>query len=494
MLYRYAASHPRFKENLLAYPSVYPTSTTIYYPDSCWNGYTVFGTQIGRQPAIVLIDMNGNVVKVWEGLIGFPAKMLPGGFVMGNTERRNPKYGYQDSIDLVQVDWDGNVVWKFAKYQKIKDPRSKARWMARQHHDYQRAGNPVGYFAPDQDAAISGGNTLILSHKNVQNPRLSGQTLLDDTIIEVTWDGKIVWEWVCSEHFGEMGFRQDARNTLFRNPGITQVGDRPGDWMHTNSMSTLGPNRFFDAGDERFHPDNIIWSGRNTNIMAIIDKQSKNIVWQLGPDYDHSEAHKKLGWIIGQHHAHMIPAGLPGEGNLLIFDNGGWAGYGSPNPGSPTGVNNALRDFSRVLEVNPVTLEIVWQYTHVEAGFSARGEAHKFYSGFISSAQRLPNGNTMINEGTDGRMIEVTVDHDIVWEYISPYFGRHNHNMVYRSYRVPYDWVPQLSEPEQTEVPRIDSSKFRVTNLSEEQPTLTKLKRGGRVNPDPQLCVVPERD
>jgi hypothetical protein len=37
----------------------------------------------------------------------------------------------------------------------------------------------------------------------------------------------------------------------------------------------------------------------------------------------------------------MIPRGLPGEGNILIFDNGGWAGYGSPNPGSPTGFRNA---------------------------------------------------------------------------------------------------------------------------------------------------------
>ncbi|WP_438037357.1 hypothetical protein [Sorangium sp. So ce204] len=45
-----------------------------------------------------------------------------------------------------------------------------------------------------------------------------------------------------------------------------------------------------------------------------------------------SEAERRLGWIIGQHHAHLIPRGLPGEGNLLVFDNGGWAGYGSAAP------------------------------------------------------------------------------------------------------------------------------------------------------------------
>ena len=116
----------------MAYPSVYPTGTTIYYPDKCFNGYTVFpiGNPIDAL-GIALMDMNGNLVNVWKGLIGFPAKILPGGFAMGSSDIRNPKYGYMDNIDLVQVDWQGNVVWKFAKYQRIKDPRSKARWMAR---------------------------------------------------------------------------------------------------------------------------------------------------------------------------------------------------------------------------------------------------------------------------------------------------------------------------------------------------------------------------
>ena len=59
----------------------------------------------------------------------------------------------------------------------------------------------------------------------------------------------------------------------------------------------------------------------------------------------------------------MIPRGLPGEGNILVFDNGGWGGYDVPNPGAPTGVKAALRDYSRVLEIDPVAMKIVWQYT-----------------------------------------------------------------------------------------------------------------------------------
>ena len=70
-------------------------------------------------------------------------------------------------------------------------------------------------------------------------------------------------------------------------------------------MSTLGPNKWFEAGDARFHPDNIIIDGRETNIILILDKKTGKIVWQLGPDYDRSPEDKAIGWIIGQHHAHM---------------------------------------------------------------------------------------------------------------------------------------------------------------------------------------------
>ena len=338
----------------MAYPSVYPTSTTIYDPDKCFNGYTIFPISNPASPqGIVLIDMNGNVINLWEGLAGFPAKVLPGGFVMGSSGSRDAKYGYQDNLDLVQVDWNGQIVWEFAHYERIEDPGSEARWMARQHHDYQREGNPVGYYVPGMDPLTAGGSTLILCHKSLRNTQISDKLLLDDAMIEVTWDGEIVWEWTCSEHFEEMGFGEQAKNTMYRNPGMRKIGEGMGDWMHTNSMSLLGPNKWYDAGDQRFHPDNVIWDGRQTNIIAIIDKRTGKLVWQIGPEYDGTPELRKLGWIIGQHHAHLIPRGLPGEGNILVFDNGGWAGYGAPNPASPTGFQNARRDYSRVLEINP---------------------------------------------------------------------------------------------------------------------------------------------
>jgi hypothetical protein len=445
----------------MGHPTVYPTGVTIYDPERSWSGYTIFqAAGVGA----LLIDMNGREVQLWKGLQGFPNKLLPGGHVFGSTGERNPAHGLQDQVDLVQVDWEGKIVWRFDRLERIEDPGEAPRWLARQHHDFQRQGNPVGYYAPGQEPLVDRGSTLLLVHENVRNPKISDELLLDDKIVEVTWDGKIVWEWRAHEHFDELGFDETAREVLRRDPNVRPAGGGVGDWLHINSLSVLGPNRWHDAGDSRFHPDNLIWSSREANILAIVSRRTGAIVWQLGPRYDTSDALTQLGWIIGQHHAHLIPQGLPGAGNLLVFDNGGWAGYGANHPASPTGRRNVLRDHSRVLEIDPTTLAIVWQYTPKDAGFVQPLDASRFYSPFISSAQRLPNGNTLITEGSNGRIFEVTREHDIVWEYLSPYWGtgQHNLNMVYRAYRAPYEWIPQREKPVQVPIRKLDRKTFRV--------------------------------
>ena len=108
-------------------------------------------------------------------------------------------------------------------------------------------------------------------------------------------------------------------------------------------------------------------------------------------------------------------------------------------------------------------MKIVWQYTPTEAGFLAPMDSNRFYSPFISGMQRLPNGNTLITEGSDGRVFEVTPDQKIVWEFVSPYKGKFvPMNMTYRAYRVPYEWVPQVAKPVETAIEPLDVATFRV--------------------------------
>ncbi len=471
-------------------PSVHPTGTIIYKPDKCFNGYTLFPAW---EHGATLIDMNGGVVNHWHNLKGEPNKLLPGGQVIGSLGERDTRYSWQDHTDLVQVDWDGNITWYFDRVEYIEDPGYKPRWMARAHHDYQREGNPVGYYVPGMACRTDGGNTIFLCHYNVTNPDISLHELIDDRIVEIDWDGNILWDWKCNEHFHEMGFDETAKNTIARNPGLVPIGK--GDWMHINSLSLLGPNKWYDAGDERFAPDNLIIDGRQTNIVTIIDKKTGKLVWKLGPDYTSGSA-KEIGQLIGQHHAHMIPQGLPGAGNILIYDNGGWAGYGAPNPAAPSGFNNAARDYSRVLEINPISMEIVWQCRPRDLGYLQPFNADHFYSCFISSAQRLPNGNTLITEGSDGRIIEITASHEIVWEYISPYWGsKLPLNIFYRAYRYPYDYVPQVEPPQEVAIAPVDNTDFRLPGAkSKEFRRFTTVQGATEYGEVDGFCLTTEKD
>jgi hypothetical protein len=149
----------------------------------------------------------------------------------------------------------------------------------------------------------------------------------------------------------------------------------------------------------------------------------------------------------------------------MLFDNQGMAGWGRLLPGLPVTNPNKFGATSRVIEFNPVTLDIVWEYVNVVdctptlsppflpvcAEETDGTMNRKFFSAFLSSAQRLKNGNTLITEGINGRVFEVTVEGEVVWEHYSNYSNSVGSGIpasvaagaVYRAYRVPEDWLPK---------------------------------------------------
>ena len=142
------------------------------------------------------------------------------------------------------------------------------------------------------------------------------------------------------------------------------------EWTHANSLS-LTPDGDF------------LISFRQTSTIGIVDRETGDFTWKWGP-----------GDISHQHHPTMLD-----NGNILLFDNG---------------AHRRGMNFSRVIEVDPKANEIAWEY---------QGDPPlSFYSYNISSAERQPNGNTLICEGAPGRVFEVTPSGDIVWEYVSPFF------------------------------------------------------------------------
>jgi hypothetical protein len=332
----------------------------------------------------ILIDMNGEVVHRWEN----PniTNIWHAEPLSNATILAIVNIRGIPGPSLAEIDKDNAIRWTFHDANHTSA-----------HHDLERLDN---------------GNTLILYNRKVNEPAISPLPILDDYILEINPQGEVVWEWHTIGHFDEFGFNEEQKRY------ISQVA---GDWCHTNSISPIPANVYHD---DRFKPGNIIVSQRNTSIIFVIDKATGSIVWKIGPDDN---------LTIGQHDVKMLPPSLPGAGMILAFDNGGAAGY-------PV----QYRFYSRVVEINPVRQRIERAYNEVLNG----RPSSMFFSPYISGAQRLPNGNTLIVEGSSGRIFEITSVGEIVWEYINPFFNYSrsqlaDSNSVYRAWRVEYGWWPQ---------------------------------------------------
>jgi hypothetical protein len=418
---------------------------TFCDPELVHDGCVLF---TGADSVTRLIDLNGEVVHQWP-YPGVPARLLDpasnGGRVgdvgVQLSSSGDPRGGIYANGTVGTLDWSGGVVWEWGS----QAPGGAAR----QNHDWQ---------------LLPGGNRLLLVTLPRVVPGLGPSTVGDQGLVEVTPDGRTVWQWLAGDHLDELGFSESGwralRETVARDP------DDPWGYLEMNSAAALGPNRWHDGdADSVFHPDNVLVSFRKANVVALIGKASGDVVWKLGPYFDavpgaqHQRitTHKvprPVDQLSGQHNPHMIAPHLPGAGNILVFDNQGGAGY----PPAALGIYAG----SRVLEIDPSIGQIVWQYTAEDSGLPP----WTFFSSFVSNAQRLPNGNTLITEGMTGRLFQVTPSGAVVWEYHSPYAGLGvagepevtevrvpgvdrltRTRLVYRAQAVPAEWLPSGVAP-----------------------------------------------
>ena len=335
-------------------------------------GYTLYAPMNGPGD-VYLLNLDGEEVHRWTmpdppGLYGYllpNGNLFYGGKLQDDMWDRFPSWKRFKGGIMMEVDWDGNVVWEHRDIDH--------------HHDARRTSSGGAIYL-----TVERISEALAMRVQGGNPVTGENGMWADVIVEVDASGNRVWEWHATEH-------------LDPNQDVITFNDSRDEWSHGNTVAPISDNQ-------------VLFSFRNISTVGIIDKDTGDLVWRLG------------GEVLAQQHD---PSLLP-NGNVLVYDNGSHSDH-HPLP------------FSRVVEVDPKSNHIVWEYFD--------NPAYNFFSAYISGARRLPNGNTLITEGMFGRMFQVTPEGRVVWEYINPHFHEDSENaVVNRVFRATHYLPEEISQ------------------------------------------------
>ena len=431
--------------------------------------------------SIFLVDLDGQVVHTWETghVPGASTALLPDGKLLrAGQEPDNPLFhGGGIGGRIQELDWDGTVTWDFRLHGADLT----------QHHEVQPLPNGnvllIAWERHAAEEAIAAG----------RDPEEVGEEgLWSDVILEVRpirpEGGEVVWRWRAWDHLvqdrdpalpgygrpadfpGRIDINADHRfkpkgeaeseearlareqmEEQLRALGYVGGADPPpapgqeprkkdGDWLHTNAVD--------------WHPalDVLVLSSPHLCELLVIDHSTSTaeaagtsggrhgrggeILWRWGNPRNFGAGTAEDQRLFYQHDPTWLPGAAP---RLLVFDNG------QERPGD---------DYSEVLE-----LELPY---HAGRGFLRDAgrpfppeqpawryaDPGTFYSGFISGAQRLPNGNTLVCSGAPGRVFEVTPAGRVVWDWRSTLGGEVEPSQqggkappkaLFRAWRVPAD-------------------------------------------------------
>jgi hypothetical protein len=407
-----------------------------------FQGYTLLAPMMSRKT--YLIDMEGRVVRTWESdcTPAMCAYLLEDGHLLRPGAVPQTSFGFAPGMGgkIQEFTWDGELVWDYRFSNAAQYP----------HHDICRlpSGNVLMIVSEQKTAkeAVAAGR---------RSETVGSGPLQSDCILEIErtgkTTGKIVWEWHAWDHliqdfddkaanFGDVATHPELidlnfgegvlasmiakKEELDKLRSIGYVGDagrKPqppkADWLHVNGLS--------------YNPDldQVMLSVHEFSEVWVIDHGTKSeeaaghkdgrfnkggdLLYRWGNPRAYRAGTVKDQQLFSQHNAHWIPKGLPGEGNILVFNNGLRRTGGAHStvdeivpPLDKMGVYESQSGKSFGPE------KPTWSY--------AAPKRTDFYSALISGAQRLPNGNTLVCSGTNGTIFEVTPKKELVWKYVNP--------------------------------------------------------------------------
>jgi hypothetical protein len=411
-------------------------SYTLYAPSTSTNTY--------------LIDMNGQVVNQWASrFTPMSTYLLEDGDLIraGNFTSVKPATLQAAGISgrIERFSWDGKLEWKYT----LHGPNRQI------HHDFEVMPNGnilmIAWERRTKAAALRAGRDPALMPGGESTPPDSNY-IWPDMIIEVQpnqngFGGKVVWEWRLWDHLVQDKYANRKNyygpNGVAEHPELVDINfesgaggeedpgaaGTPQDWTHFNGV---------DYNEEL---DQISISVRDFSEFWIIDhdmdydqygldgikqRSASDLLYRWGNPrtYKSGTPADQQQWY--QHHAQFLNSDLAqqsgdayvpigdGDVHITVFDNGFGQPANAPQsvPDHSAGIEVVIpkkADGSYDIGNEPAP---IWSYT-------APNEPD-FFSPIISSTQRLPNGNTFMDEGTEGRLFEVKPDGTIVWDFVNP--------------------------------------------------------------------------
>jgi hypothetical protein len=349
------------------------SGVVVHETDRSWPGYNLYTVQ--KLSMAVLMDAQGQMIRVWRHA---PSGKWARAELLANGDLLAigsdlPEEGRRRFPDE-------------ARYLLRFDWEGNLLWKRylNAHHDIERTPR---------------GPLLVIDFRRRQLPEIDPSVDVRDDQLSLLDESGLVLE------------RLSLFDVTSRSPHVfplqkideSNVGVVPWiDIFHANSVEWMS-RPHLEARHPIYSLSNILISFRHQDRIAVVDWDERRVVWAWGE-----------GELQGPHDARVLD-----NGHILVFDNG------------------LGRRWSRVLEIDPVTERIVWEYR--------ASEPRSFYTPTKGSSQRLPNGNTLISDSDSGRAFEVTSDGETVWAFNSPHVTETGQRaVIVRMIRFEEDFVRRL--------------------------------------------------
>ncbi len=472
-------------------------------------GYVLYAPL--RSGHTFVVDRAGQIVHEWKhGLPTMTNTLLDNGhlLVLVRLDDNPVFFGGGIGGRLIEFDWDGNIVWDYTL--------SNEKQIL--HHTFKVLPNGhvlvIAWERHVRDEAAALG----------RDPSAVGDPgWWTDAVLELEpvrpGGAKVVWEWHMSDHLvqdfdraqanfgspldraGRFDVNYDLRTQPLMSPeelarqkereqAMRQLGyaggddpDAPadakkedkdaedprakarekGDWTHVNSVD-YDPQHDLILLSSPELCEIFVIDHSATSAQARTDSGGRygkggDALWRWGNPRNWGAGSAKDQQLFYQHQPEWIPPGLPGAGHVLVFNNG------SHRPGGEYSSVDELvlpfdaeKGFAREARQPFGPAAAAWSY--------AAKKRDEFFSFFISGCQRLSNGNTLICSGQQGRLFEVTPQHEIVWEFWNPWGGELEASMGKAS--------PKKNSGKPS--PVRPTSVFRATKLAADHPGLKGRK------------------